>query len=542
MSISKMGVKKLLSVGFGVVLLLLIGIAISGYWGLNSVTTTAIVEFKGMLATDAAITEHSARARANVVGLRRYEKDIYLNIGAKDKEAEYLKKWTEQKENLIARISDLEKAATSQKGKDVVKSLKTELQAYEAGFQKVYELIRAGKITTSQEANTAIYQYKDPIHRLEEAAKGFSAEGAKRMKQIENVIKDEASRTTALISILSLISIVLGVVCAFLIGRSITGSLKRIIEGLQNGADQLASASGQVSSASQSLAGGASEQAASIEETSSSLEEMSSMTKQNADHANQADTLMKSANDVVNKANGSMGELTKSMEEITRASEETSKIIKTIDEIAFQTNLLALNAAVEAARAGEAGAGFAVVAGEVRNLAMRAADAAKNTANLIEGTVKKVKDGSQLVTRTNEAFSEVAKSASKVGELVAEIAAASNEQAQGIDQVNKAIAEMDKVVQTNASDAEESASASEEMNAQANQMKVFVRDLVSMIGGSSAGRVDSEGSAPRREKMTVKRTLDVPVEHRGKEVTQYRAKEVRPDRVIPLEDKDFKDF
>ncbi len=134
------------------------------------------------------------------------------------------------------------------------------------------------------------------------------------------------------------------------------------------------------------------------------------MTKQNADNANQADGLMKEANQVVVQANESMGELTTSMEEISKASEETSMIIKTIDEIAFQTNLLALNAAVEAARAGEAGAGFAVVADEVRNLALRASDAAKNTANLIEGTVKKVSDGSELVTRTNEAFTKVAES------------------------------------------------------------------------------------------------------------------------------------
>ncbi len=167
-------------------------------------------------------------------------------------------------------------------------------------------------------------------------------------------------------------------------------------------------ASGQVSSASQQLAAGSSEQAASIEETSSSLEEMSSMTSQNADNAGCADNLMKEVNQVVGQANASMTELTTSMAHISQASEETSKIIKTIDEIAFQTNLLALNAAVEAARAGEAGAGFAVVADEVRNLAMRAADAAKNTADLIEGTVKKVSDGSDLVTKTNDAFTLVA--------------------------------------------------------------------------------------------------------------------------------------
>ena len=175
------------------------------------------------------------------------------------------------------------------------------------------------------------------------------------------------------------------------------------------------------------------------------------------------------------------------MDEISKASEETSKIIKTIDEIAFQTNLLALNAAVEAARAGEAGSGFAVVADEVRNLAMRAADAAKNTADLIEGTVKRIQEGSNIVQRTSAEFSRVAASSTKMSELVGEIAAASSEQSQGIEQLNKAVSEMDKVVQRNASNAEESASASQEMNSQAAQMNGFVIDLVAIVGGSADG-------------------------------------------------------
>ena len=333
------------------------------------------------------------------------------------------------------------------------------------------------------------------------------------------------------------------VLIGFFIARLISKPLNRVIEGLNEGADQVASASGQVSSSSQSLAEGSSEQAASIEETSSSLEEMSSMTKQNAENAHQADGLMKEANQVVGQANDSMGELTTSMVDISKASEETSKIIKTIDEIAFQTNLLALNAAVEAARAGEAGAGFAVVADEVRNLAMRAADAAKNTADLIEGTVKKVKDGSELVTQTNEAFGKVAESASKVGELVAEIAAASNEQAQGIDQTNKAVAEMDKVVQQNAANAEESTSASNEMNAQAEQMKGMVGQLVALVGGSAKGAGNGpKNSIRNKTKTEIHKALPGEIKAaKGKEVAAFKSKEVAPQQVIPMDD-DFKNF
>jgi methyl-accepting chemotaxis protein len=267
----------------------------------------------------------------------------------------------------------------------------------------------------------------------------------------------------------------------YFIGRSISRPIMRAVIGLRTGVDQVAAASGQLSSSSHELADGASEQAASIEQTSSSLEEMASMTKQNAENSNQANRLIEETRDTVSQAGLIKDELTSSMGEISRASEQTSKIVKTIDEIAFQTNLLALNAAVEAARAGEAGAGFAVVADEVRNLAMRAAEAAKNTASLIEGTVERVKEGSELVERTNNEFRKVAASVSRSSELIGEISAASQEQAQGIEQVNTAVSAMDKVVQRNAANAEESASVSEEMSAQAENLKEFVAGLVALV-------------------------------------------------------------
>ena len=257
---------------------------------------------------------------------------------------------------------------------------------------------------------------------------------------------------------------------------------------------------------------------------------MASMVKQNADNANQANKLMQESGEVVKRATQSMSDLTTSMEDISKASEETQKIIKTIDEIAFQTNLLALNAAVEAARAGEAGAGFAVVAEEVRNLAMRSADAAKNTADLLEGTVKKVKAGSDLVEKTGGEFNEVAESSGKVSVLVDEIDVASSEQSKGIEEVNKAVAEMDKVTQQNAANAEESASASEEMSGQAEELNSMLASF--KLNEHGAERKQITTAAPKPGVHNVKKTKT--------------KQDVNPETIIPMDDaaKDasFKDF
>ena len=371
-----------------------------------------------------------------------------------------------------------------------------------------------------------------------------------------NIIRNDDQATEEHLSGIEavfMILIALGFVISILLGGylsiSINRPLRNIIDGLSDAADQVFSAAGQVSESSQSLAEGASEQAASVEETSSSLEEMASMTKQNATNVGQASSLGKDTHQAIKKANTSMTQLTTSMSEISKASEETSKIIKTIDEIAFQTNLLALNAAVEAARAGEAGAGFAVVADEVRNLAMRAADAAKTTAALIEGTVKKIGDGAALVQSTSEVFGEVIVRSRKVGDLLNEIAAASNEQAQGIDQINIAVTEMDKVTQQNAATAEESASASEELSAQSEEMKAFVSRLASLVDGGAAGpsgktsvRRPALSGPPHRPHTRTTASLSSKTGAKTKTLPLQTSREVTPNDIIPMDESDFKDF
>ncbi|MEE9910632.1 MAG: methyl-accepting chemotaxis protein [Deltaproteobacteria bacterium] len=347
------------------------------------------------------------------------------------------------------------------------------------------------------------------------------------------------------ILIIGLIFLAVTVAGVFVFARGIATPIGRIAGELDSASEQVAAASSQVASAGQSLAEGASEQASALEETSSSLEEMSSMTKQNADNAAQAKALTGEAKQIVNKVDGQMQHMVTAIQEVTKSSEETGKIIKTIDEIAFQTNLLALNAAVEAARAGEAGAGFAVVADEVRNLAMRAAEAAKNTSSLIENTIITVKNSRDLTEQTQNAFKENVAISNKIGQLIDEIAAASAEQAQGIGQIGKAVAEMDKVVQSTAANAEESASAAEEMNAQAEQMKGYVDKLVEIIDGNGNGASESfshlsgeaQSAASRQTtKPTVRRLLAA-----GSAVSKRRAS-VRPDEVIPFDKEGFRDF
>ncbi len=297
---------------------------------------------------------------------------------------------------------------------------------------------------------------------------------------------DATGKTSQLVAaIVGSIGMTIGILLAFFITRSIVRPINHVVESLNLGADQVGAASEEVSSSSNSLAEGSSQQAASLEETSASLEEINSMIQQNADNARQADNLMVEVSGVVDKTTDSMTALKRAMDKITVTSDETAKIIRTIDEIAFQTNLLALNAAVEAARAGEAGSGFAVVAGEVRSLAMRAAEAAKNTQGLIEGNIENIREGSRLAQSTDEDFQQVRQTSKKVGELVGEIAAASSEQAQGIIQISTATSEMDRVTQAVAASAEQAAAASEQLNAQSKSMKGVVGDLVALVRGGN---------------------------------------------------------
>lgn len=250
-----------------------------------------------------------------------------------------------------------------------------------------------------------------------------------------------------------------------------TDNLNNVMSNISTASDQVAAGSVQVSDSSMSLSQGATEQASSIEELSASIEEISEQTKMNASNAEEAETKASTTKEIATQGNQQMIEMLAAMNDINESSSNISRIIKVIDEIAFQTNILALNAAVEAARAGEHGKGFAVVAEEVRNLAARSADAARETTAMIEGSIDKVNNGTNIANRTAEALTEIVDGISSVTELVSQIAIASNEQAQGVDQINQGIIQISNVVQSTSATAEETAAASEELSSQADLLK-----------------------------------------------------------------------
>ncbi len=340
--------------------------------------------------------------------------------------------------------------------------------------------------------------------------------------------------------IISGVALLLTIVGVVFFARSLTRPVSQAVAQLTSGSQQVAAASTEVAKAGQSLAEGASEQAASIEETSASLEELTAMTRKNAESATQADSLMKEVSAMATSAGDSMDQMKTSMGDISQAGQEISKIIKNIDEIAFQTNLLALNAAVEAARAGEAGAGFAVVAEEVRNLAMRAAEAARSTTALIERVIDKISHGTALVGRVDQEFSAVTGNTDKVGELVGEIAAASKEQFQGISQIATAVNQMDKVTQNSAAAAEESAAAAEQLSAQAEEIQGISRVLSRVVNGEAGRGQAEEGLVTDQRRLALSRRKPAPAA--GKTALTAGKAKGDPRKMIPLEEGDFKDF
>jgi methyl-accepting chemotaxis protein len=355
-------------------------------------------------------------------------------------------------------------------------------------FVRVREGVLAlARQTKSQEALAAFDRDLKPVYANYLATVQVVSDwNIKAGADVGAAIDGGVNSTVVGLLLASVVAVLMGSVIAFVIVRSTNSVLRTTVTELRDGATQIVSAAGQVATSAQSLSQGATEQAASLEETSASMEEMASMTRQNAENATQAATLVASVAQQVTDSNTALNQMVGSMTSIKESSNKVAKIIKTIDEIAFQTNILALNAAVEAARAGEAGMGFAVVADEVRNLAQRSAQAAKDTADLIEESIARSQEGAANVADVATAIGAITGSVATVKGIVDQVREASQQQTQGIDQVSQAIAQMEKVTQTTAATSEESAAASEELNAQAESAMAVVRQLEELVGSRAS--------------------------------------------------------
>ncbi len=479
-------------------------------------------------------------AKTNAVNVYTVFADAIINqdLAAARRDFDQLREVARKDMQTVAKLVDTEREVELQR--EFEKHYTAYLDLFD---QRLWPALNRENVSTEelQEIDGAIDgirgQTIEPLTKIVVSLQGEMDEGDERF--------DAVARRTFMISLtVSMLGILLSLVLSWLVTRAITKPLNRIIAGMSNAATQVSGASGQVSSASQTLAEGTSEQAASLEETTSTLEEMAAMIRQNAENAKQAEIISGEARAFAEKGSSAMERMSGSIGEIKAASDETAKIIKTIDEIAFQTNLLALNAAVEAARAGDAGRGFAVVAEEVRNLAQRSAEAAKNTTELIEGSREKSEQGVNVAGEVEQSLREIQSATLKVNDLVGEVSEASNEQAQGIEQVNGAMVQMDQVTQSNAASAEETAAASEELAAQSEELGSMMTQLGRMVGIDARGRGGNGNGNTRKQPGAVARIKAV--ENVRSESTKSLKEKIvsaaGPTAMGNLSDSDFQDI
>ena len=501
--LKNMSVGKRLAIGFGLIVVLLVSMGLSGYWGLEAITGETLNVLNG----DAKIVTLAARIKSTTLELRRFEKDTELNMEEPQIRAEYAAKWKEQRQKLRDVLTELDKFKLSADDKLAVRSMGEDLDVYEGGYTKVLNLIEQGKLRTPQEANQTITQYKDSIHRLESAATDLTNRHA---EVLVPMVEQIAKTTTTTLVIFSLVSIFVSIAVTLIISRGITRPIQEVVEVVESigagdltrsinaergdelgrllgamakmagklnemigevrmGASSVSTAAAQVASSASLVSQGTSEQAAAVEQVTSSMEQMNASITQNAESSRKMEQMArKGAQDASQSG--------QAVQEAVTAMKSIGEKIAVIEEIAYQTNMLALNAAIEAARAGEHGRGFAVVAGEVRNLAERCRTAAQEIGGLALANV-------QVAERSGGLIDELVPSIQKTADLVQEVASTSREQAAGVNQINGAISQVGLVTQRNAAGAEELSSTAEELASQAEGLQ----DMISFFRVTAVG-------------------------------------------------------
>lgn len=508
--LSNLTIRARLLLSFGLLCALMVIVTAVGGHGTRVIVSTALQTMHG----DLRLAQLATELRVNALQLRRFEKDVFINIATPEKVREYQEKWQKALADTQRVRGDAAKLASSNTRRSI-EQLGVELEAYASGFRSTAGAIQSGSISSTAQANSVMSQYKQAVHQVDTLVSKIAEDASAQAAKVDDIIgaRKDSVLTTSII--LSSASLALAVVLSLLITKSIVTPIRSAVQlarSVANGklghdftiqqGDEIADllhelcrmdrklcdiigevhiGSGKVRSTAAELAENNDQlsqrtqgQASSLEQTAAAIEEMTAAIKANADNASNASKLARGASSVAAAGGEVVSSAVRAMSAIDDSSRRISDIIAVIDEIAFQTNLLALNAAVEAARAGEQGRGFAVVAGEVRNLAQRSAAAAKEIKTLIGDSVEKVRTGSALVSKSGEHLQQIVQSVQRVTTVVEEIASANSQQASGVSQLNDAVAQLDHITQQNAAGTEEIAAASKLMHEESERLVATV--------------------------------------------------------------------